>query len=120
MVDWAEASLWPTGAVVIALDVFPNVDQRLEDFLRTVIAQKARALRATVTLFPSPRTYKVKRIDAEEHLVIQTPDPRAVLGTLDRCLGLRLKAEVLPLLLDPRWRWKNGRVVLWLNLLAHG
>jgi len=53
--------------IVIANDIFPNVDQRLEIFLGLFLPQASRIV-TTLTWYDTPRFYMTKRIDAEEIL----------------------------------------------------
>jgi len=51
--------------VVIANDLFPNVDQRLGIFLEKYIPL-ARELRISLTYYNNPRWYRVRRTDGDE------------------------------------------------------
>jgi hypothetical protein len=53
--------------LVIANDLFPNADQRLEIFLERTLPL-ASEIRLSLTFFNHPRFYKCQRIDAEEFL----------------------------------------------------
>lgn len=64
--------------VVLAVDVFPNADQRLASFM----SRYAGKLRMILTTYPD-RWYRVARTDADELLTIQAwdwPRTEAVLG----------------------------------------
>lgn len=63
--DWYTYT--PPGPVdlVIANDLFPNVDQRLEAFLDKYLPLCGE-LRVTLTFYDQFRYYKVKRVDADE------------------------------------------------------
>lgn len=63
--DWNEYSP-PAGVdVVIANDLFPNVDQRLELFLDRFLPS-CREMRLSLTYHNEPHFYRVKRLDADE------------------------------------------------------
>jgi hypothetical protein len=51
--------------IVIANDVFPNVDQRLELFIEKFLGA-CKELRLVLTYYNKPTFYKTKRIDADE------------------------------------------------------
>lgn len=51
--------------IIIANDLFPNVDQRLDLFLE-LYAPKCAELRLVLTYYNTPRWYEVKRMDGEE------------------------------------------------------
>jgi len=64
--DWA--SYQPeTYDLVIANDLFPNVDQRLEMFLQRFLPRTNR-LRLSLTYYDNPRYYLTRRVDADEFL----------------------------------------------------
>lgn len=64
--DWIE-SQEGTFDVVIANDLFPNVDQRLELFLDAFLHRTRRML-LSLTFYENARWYATKRIDADETL----------------------------------------------------
>jgi hypothetical protein len=67
VMDWYDFE--PAGAydVVIANDVFPNVDQRLALFLDRMLPA-TREIRVSLTVYPEPRFYRTRRVDGEEVL----------------------------------------------------
>jgi len=70
--DWSAVPVFASD-VVIALDIFPNVDQRLSDFLVWVRA-RADTIILLLTFYPSSRSYLTKRIDADEYLTFRAWD----------------------------------------------
>jgi hypothetical protein len=79
--------------LVIANDVFPNVDQRLALFLDSYLPC-SRELRLSLTYYPEPRFYVTRRVDADELLILLAwngPQVRAALEPhQDRIDGERL------------------------------
>ncbi|MBA3067819.1 MAG: hypothetical protein FP825_04970 [Hyphomonas sp.] len=71
--DWHDVRLNESFDVMIANDLFPNVDQRLGPFLDWAIPL-AREIRLSLTFHNLPRWYRVKRVDAEEHLTVLAAD----------------------------------------------
>jgi hypothetical protein len=71
--DWSETDLGGAVDVMIANDLFPNVDQRVAPFLDWAIP-RARQIRLSLTFHNTPRWYRVKRVDADEHLSILAAD----------------------------------------------
>lgn len=71
--DWD--SFQPDGNYdyIIANDLFPNVDQRIEKFLKKYLPI-SKTLIATLTCYDSERSYRVKRLDADEILTIRPWD----------------------------------------------
>lgn len=70
--DFIRAQDWATLEVahydlVIANDIFPNVDQRLEIFLERFLPCTKR-MRLSLTYYDKPRFYMTRRIDADEML----------------------------------------------------
>lgn len=113
--DWYGVDPVPTADLVIANDLFPNVDQRLDLFLMRYLP-RCKRLRMTLTFYDSPRFYKVKRTDGDEifHMLAWTGDDVA-----------RILARYAPIVLgyDPGVfgrsgpsLWANGRQVCLVEL----
>ena len=51
--------------IIIANDLFPNVDQRLESFLNKFLPRCSK-LKMLLTWYDTPRYYKTKRVDGDE------------------------------------------------------
>lgn len=64
--------------IVVAVDIFPNADQRLAEFLR----RYAGRLRMILTTYPE-RWYRVQRTDADEILTLRAWD----WSQTEQCLG---------------------------------
>lgn len=69
--DWYEQEPDPEKScdIVIANDLFPNVDSRLNIFL-TKYLPVCREIRLSLTFYNRPRFYVVKRLDADEVLTV--------------------------------------------------
>lgn len=67
--DWYKQSIEDLFDIVIANDLFPNVDQRLELFIERYIG-KCKEMRLLLTYCNKPRFYITKRVDAEEILTL--------------------------------------------------
>ncbi len=63
--DWYQFEPPMNYDIIIANDIFPNVDQRLEIFIDRYLPY-CREMRLSLTYYNSPRWYKVKRVDADE------------------------------------------------------
>lgn len=61
--------------LVIANDLFPNVDQRLEVFLERILPHASR-VRLSLTYYTEPRSYMTRRVDADEVLCVLAWDHR--------------------------------------------
>ena len=66
--DWANLSRGSYD-LVIANDLFPNVDQRLEMFLGCFLPCSHR-IRMSLTYYDTPRFYMTRRVDADEILCV--------------------------------------------------
>lgn len=100
--DWYELPDLGVFDVVIANDLFPNVDQRLTMFVERA-AHFARELRLSLTFFEDWRFYRTRRVDGDELLTMLAWDrwqlvhalETAVsdpLGHLSRALGRRAES----------------------------
>ena len=63
--DWYRFKPEGNYDLVIANDLFPNVDQRLDQFLKKYLPT-CREMRILLTYYNIPRWYRVKRTDADE------------------------------------------------------
>ncbi len=72
--DWYSLAPGDRYDVIIANDLFPNVDQRLSEFLKYALPHCAE-LRISLTFYNQPRHYLVRRIDnANEVLCVKAYD----------------------------------------------
>lgn len=71
--DWYEQELDEDFDIVIANDLFPDVDQRLELFIDRFI-QKCKEMRLLLTFYNTPRFYTTKRVDDTEILTFLSWD----------------------------------------------
>jgi hypothetical protein len=63
--DWGDYVPDREYDLIIANDLFPNVDQRLDGFLRKYLPH-CRELRMSLTFYNTPKWYKVKRLNGDE------------------------------------------------------
>jgi hypothetical protein len=89
--DWHRVAF--DGAVfdvIIANDLFPNVDQRLALFISWALA-RTRELRLALTFHNTPRWYETRRTDGEERLTMLAFDGArtrdALVAVADRIAG---------------------------------
>lgn len=113
--DWY--NFQPDGPfdIVIANDIFPNVDQRIEMFLDKYLPC-CRELRVTLTYYNNPRFYPTKRLDGDEVLYF--------LAWSGSQLGLALKrfvegCDLEVLETSSVSLFPNGRSVAYLKLAGH-
>ncbi|GAM97932.1 hypothetical protein U91I_01562 [alpha proteobacterium U9-1i] len=74
--DWSASGVGEGWDVIIANDLFPNVDQRLAAFLAWAVP-RAREVRLSLTFYNNGRSYEVQRVDAEEKLTVLAFDGEA-------------------------------------------
>ena len=67
--------------LIIANDLFPNVDQRLSEFIENLLP-KTRCLRILLTYYNSLRFYTVKRLDADEVMYMRAWNGKDILAVL--------------------------------------
>lgn len=108
--DWWEFECKDNYDLVIANDIFPNVDQRVEDFLAKFLPV-TKEIRMSLTYYNTPRTYKVKRVDGDEIFYIRPWDGLRLSHALNSFIH-RIKNPCLEqLLLNPESVFANGRQV---------
>ena len=81
--DWYEHQTDKIYDIVIANDLFPNVDQRLGVFLHKYLPL-AKEVRLLVTFYNSPRWYPVKRLNCDEIMCLLAWDGRQLLNALEQ------------------------------------
>lgn len=74
--DWIEFECHSSFDLVIANDLFPNVDQRLELFIRKFLP-RSQEIRISLTYYNNPRFYVAHRVDADEILCMLAWDGEA-------------------------------------------
>jgi len=117
--DWYELPNRGSYDIVIANDLFPNVDQRLELFLRKFIPL-AREIRLSVTYYPAPRFYFTRRVDGDEILCVQAWTGAQAREAL-RPFSQRIVKEDLSLLdTSGPSIFENGRQVCIITLIGSG
>jgi hypothetical protein len=67
--DWSEVDLAGPYDIVLANDLFPNVDQRLGPFLHEALPICGE-IRLSLTYYNEPRGYRAKRVGADEILSV--------------------------------------------------
>ncbi len=108
--DWYSWEDTGTYDIIIANDLFPNVDQRLSLFLERYLP-RCKELRLSLTYYPEPRFYLTKRIGAEEIFCMLAWNGEQTRHTLEK-FGESLNHPRLDLLVSPATSvYPNGRQV---------
>jgi hypothetical protein len=114
--DWISIS--PSNYdLIIANDIFPNVDQRLDLFLQFALPQ-TKKLRLSLTFYEKPRFYLTKRIDAEEILCMLTWNSEILKLCLKKYLVNIIDANFSIFGNQPQSLFENGRQICILEM--HG
>jgi len=115
--DWLDLPDLGAFDVVIANDLFPNVDQRLRAFVQRV-APITRHLALSLTCYDSFRFYRAKRIDGDEILTMLAWDFRQTAQSLSHIIADRAEVLSRAISLDVPSAFANGRQVCILR--CHG
>jgi len=116
--DWA--SVPPAGHdLVVANDLFPNVDQRLELFLEAYLP-RAKSIRLSLTYYDSPRFYMTRRIDGEEVLCMLAWNGAHLQRVLSKYQTHIVSPDLGCFAAPPESVYENGRQVCLLELHGQG
>lgn len=114
--DWLnEVSKGVKYDLVIANDIFPNVDQRLDIFFE-IIKNLSKNIRILLTYHQSNKFYKVKRIDAEEIMYINSWDEKDILYSLHKNSILPSNSQKESIKKKLPSLYSNGRSIVYLDL----
>jgi hypothetical protein len=113
--DWYEFQPDTLYDLVIANDLFPNVDQRLELFLQKFIPI-CRELRLSLTYYNTPRWYKVKRMDGDEVFHMMAWNGTQIQNILEKYIDRIQKPQLNLLLQNPTSLFANNRQVCLVSL----
>jgi hypothetical protein len=89
--DWYhQLSKFKDIDVIICNDLFPNVDQRLQEFIQLALQHSPNAeLRMSLTFYQKSRFYNVKRVDAEEFMCLRAWTGEDCMRALEKA-GIKL------------------------------
>lgn len=117
--DWMDAANdSKTYDIVIANDIFPDVDQRMELFLDKFLP-KCKELRIVLTFYNTPKYYRAKRVDDSEILTFLSWDGDITALKLrkycDRLIDTT-EAEIDSIIDYKDSIYRNGRQVAYVRL----
>lgn len=115
--DWHDLARQPYD-LIIANDIFPNVDQRLELFLARCLPL-CRRLRISVTWYDSPRFYLTRRMDGEEMFYMLAWDRRQLGAVLSGYAGSIVNYDLSVLEISQPSLYQNGRQVCIVDLVGN-
>lgn len=116
--DWYEYSADQKFDIVIANDIFPDVDQRMELFIDKYLPL-CKELRIVVTYYNSPKFYITQRMDDAEKLTFLSWDGEITALKLKKYLGKMLDTseKELNAMKDSRESiYRNGRHIAYLTI----
>jgi cyclopropane fatty-acyl-phospholipid synthase-like methyltransferase len=113
--DWFAAPLAGPYDMVVAADLFPNVDQRLELFLDRILPL-TKELRLSLTVYNQPRFYLTRRVGADEVLNFLAWNGRATRAALKPYEQLIEGADFAALDDESDVVFANGRQVIMLRI----
>lgn len=110
VVDWYDFA--PDGEydIVIANDLFPNVDQRLAMFLDKMLPI-SREVRLSLTYYPQGRFYMTRRRDGDEIFCMLAWDGDMTARVLGRYVNRIVEPDLGLLVAENRSVYPNGRQV---------
>jgi hypothetical protein len=101
--------------LLVANDLFPNADQRLELFLERALPL-AREVRLSLTFYDEPRFYMCRRIDAEEFMCFLAWSGAQIAAVMKRFASRIIAPDFSVFSGDSRSVFPNGRHVVFLRL----
>jgi hypothetical protein len=107
--DWATLEV-DTYDLIIANDIFPNVDQRLEIFLERFLPCTKR-MRLSLTYYDTPRFYMTRRVDADEMLCMLAWNGEHLASVLKKYAAQIVGANFGIFLQPEKSVYPNGRQV---------
>jgi hypothetical protein len=116
--DWYEFNSSEKFDIVVANDLFPNVDQRLTLFLEKYLSL-CREMRLSLTYYNIPRFYHTRRIDADELLCFLAWDGEQVKYVLERFIDRLEEPDFRPLLSPNPSLFANNRQVCLIKLRGY-
>lgn len=109
--DWFEVSFDEPFDVVIANDLFPNVDQRLTLFLPKFLSLCGE-MRLSLTYYPSPKFYRTRRTDGDEIMWMMAWNHTALRQVLESYARYIDSPDLSMLDLHEKSLFANGRQVV--------
>lgn len=115
-IDWYSYGEEKAYDLIIANDIFPDVDQRLELFLDKMLP-KCKELRLVLTYYNVPKFYETKRLDDSEIMTFLSWDGEITALKLKKYLDYAeiTKSELEMMKTDNASIFRNGRQVAYVK-----
>lgn len=117
--DWSQFETTETYDLVIANDLFPNVDQRLHLFLDKYLPV-CDEMRLSLTYYNTQRWYRVKRTDGEEIFHMMAWDGIQLKRVLEEYTDHILEPKLSLFLQNPSSLFANNRQVCMVTFRGQG
>lgn len=108
--DWYEDFGTEEYDVIMANDIFPTNDQRLQLFIDRFLP-RCREMRLSITWFTEPKFYKTMRVDGDEVMYLQAWDGSRVYVCLMEWVDRIIDADLDGLFKSRKSIFANGRQV---------
>lgn len=108
--DWFDHKLERPVDLIIANDLFPNVDQRLKPFLQRMLP-RCRELRISLTFYNNTRYYFARRLNADEILCVLAYDAELTAAALRPFVDRIERADIASLSAERPSVYSNGRQI---------
>jgi len=115
--DWSDYKATAQYDVILANDLFPNVDQRLELFIDTFLPRCAE-MRILLTYYNRMQCYRTRRLDGTEILRVLAWNGAMVRQVLEKYGRHIVEPRLDRLAEDPPSLFKNNRQVCLVTLRA--
>ena len=111
--DWYKEGIAEDYDVIVANDIFPDADQRLELFIERAL-KRCKELRLVITYYNSPRFYTAKRTDDLEILTFLSWDGEITAMKLSKYMNKAIGTstdELAYICSNKESLYRNGRGV---------
>ena len=115
--DWYDAEFEPYD-IVIANDIFPDVDMRLELFIDKML-KRCKELRLVLTFYNTPMFYQAKRVDDSEVLTFLSWDGEITALKMEKYLDRMIDTtyeQLAQMKNETESIYRNGRQVSYLRI----
>lgn len=107
--DWYDRkNIFKEYDLIISVDLFPNVDQRLEAFMSSLADAEVK-FRLLLTYYNTPRFYNVKRIDADEYMCLNAWSGVNIINAMTSLGFVDCKKDINTIAVDNKSIYPNGR-----------
>lgn len=111
--DWyVRKNIFKEFDLIISVDLFPNVDQRFEAFMSTLVDSEVK-FKLLLTYYNTPRFYNVKRINADEYMCLCAWTGMNIVNTMTSLGFVDWVKDINAIARDNKSIYPNGRGVVY-------